>query len=97
MSVDTSDAALASMVEHFKGIDGAIVAHMERLGFLGATCDDVERSLGLSHQTCSSAFHRLTKKGELKRSPVKRPTRSGRAAYVILHKNYLLFEQQHAS
>src|SRR3954467_1015049 len=47
----------------------------------GATCDEAEQDLNISHQSCSMRFCEL--KGEQLIEPIgKRPTRSGRNAVV---------------
>ena len=58
----------------------------------GLTCDDVEQYTGLAHQTCSARFRELAscqppliKKLLLADgSYAKRPTRSGRGAFVYV-------------
>lgn len=51
-------------------------------GMAGATCDETEIVLEMSHQTCSSACFTLNRHGYLYRTAHKRPTRSLREAYV---------------
>lgn len=55
----------------------------------GATCDEIEQAMGLSHQTCSARCSELKRQGRIVTSldaetgkVVKRPTRSGRSAAV---------------
>ena len=48
----------------------------------GATCDEVERMLSMSHQTCSARIRELFMRGDIEDSNIKRQTRSGRLAVV---------------
>lgn len=50
----------------------------------GLTCDAAEVITGLAHQTCSARFNQLEKRGLLRRTETRRPTRSGRAANVYV-------------
>jgi hypothetical protein len=65
----------------------AIVEWVAERGELGATCDEVEAALGLSHQSCSARFNELksTKFGRLLvATGEKRNTRSGSPAMVYV-------------
>lgn len=48
----------------------------------GLTCDAAEVVTGLAHQTCSARFRGLEQRGLLRRTELRRPTRSGRQASV---------------
>ena len=48
----------------------------------GKTCDEIEVSLGLRHQTASCFIRFLTQDGLLTQSNERRVTRSGRSAIV---------------
>jgi len=52
----------------------------------GATCEELEIRLGLSHQTASAAITALVKKGILVDSGERRTTRSGRKARVYVRR-----------
>ena len=52
----------------------------------GATCDDLELRLGVSHQTVSAAIRAMTKAGMIVDSGEKRPTRTGRPARVYVRR-----------
>lgn len=52
----------------------------------GATCDDLELRLGLSHQTVSAAIATMMKQGMIIDSGEKRKTRTGRTARVYLRR-----------
>ena len=68
-----------------------IIEHLHRVGIVGATCDELEASLGLSHQTCSARCSDLLRLNWILRKPLgpgayeKRKTRSGRNAAVLIH------------
>jgi predicted ArsR family transcriptional regulator len=47
-----------------------------------STCDDIERLLGLSHQTASARINELVREHEIIDSGARRPTKSGRKARV---------------
>lgn len=55
-------------------------------GVRGATCDEVEETTGLSHQTASARVHELMKAGRIVAAEGKRKTRAGRAATVWIAK-----------
>lgn len=48
----------------------------------GATCDEIEGSLELSHQTASARVRELAQYGHIHDSGLRRKTRSGRKAIV---------------
>lgn len=54
------------------------------MGSAGATCDEAEADLFLSHQTCSARFNELWRRGRIVDSGQRRPTRSGRKAIVFV-------------
>jgi hypothetical protein len=53
-----------------------------RLSPFGATCDEIEQSLGLVHQTASAEIRHLVLGGKLTNSGLRRRVRSGRTAIV---------------
>ena len=72
-------------VEHSTSqIRSRIVAHIKKLGLAGATSDEVEQALELSHQTVSARCTEAKAKGELIDSGQRRKTRSGRNAAVLV-------------
>lgn len=75
---DTSLAALRSL--NGREVDRRVLQHIQHFG--GATCDETEKGLDMRHQTASSAIHRLVQVGQLYKSDLRRPTRSGRNAIV---------------
>ncbi len=52
----------------------------------GATCDEVERYLGMPHQTASARIRGLVKKDKIIGSDHTRKTRTGRKAMVWITK-----------
>ena len=48
----------------------------------GRTCDECERELNMSHQTCSATITGLKKEQSIQDSKVRRKTRTGRNAIV---------------
>ncbi len=78
--LSTSRAAYESIKELRSTICKKVLKHIRDTG--GATCDETEQALGLSHQTCSARFNDLHKLGRIHISRRKRPTRSGRMANV---------------
>ena len=85
--VSTSMEAAASMGKAAGRMRAKILAHIACQGLLGATCDEVEQALGVTHQSCSARIWDLHRKGDLIRTTSKRPTRSGRNAYVYVAAN----------
>lgn len=70
-----------------------ILARFERLGNAGATCDDIELLLGMSHQTASARMAELKRDGVLVLKPLRggnlfeyerRLTRTGATAAVLV-------------
>jgi hypothetical protein len=53
-------------------------------GSIGLVCDEAERALGLSHQSCSARFTELKRDGLLIPTDRFRKTRSGRNARVFI-------------
>lgn len=78
----TSKDAAESMKESAGSLRKRILAYIRTLPS-GATCDEIELSLGLRHQTASARIAELKHGGKLK-SIGRRPTRSGRQADVMV-------------
>lgn len=62
----------------------AILAFIRSRGVNGATCDEVEVALGMSHQTCSARFADLKDIGSITTLGVVRRTRTGARAIAWL-------------
>lgn len=79
---DTSIEA-AESVEVSRDIDaGRIYREIVTAGDLGMTCDEVEVTFEMVHQTASARIYDLRKRDFLKDSGLRRPTRTGRKAIV---------------
>lgn len=61
-----------------------VLTFIRHRGLVGATSDEVEISLRLSHQTVSARISELKASGELRDTGRRRPTRSGRGAAVLI-------------
>lgn len=86
---DTSDAAADSMVPHASRLQAMVLDEIRQRRAHGMTCDEVEATLGLSHQTISARVYELHKKGMIADSGQRRPTRAGRAAKVWIVNNLI--------
>lgn len=64
----------------------AIYEHICLYGTQGATCDEIERRLGLLHQTASCYITCLTREGLIEASGQTRAARSGRQVTVWVRK-----------
>jgi len=63
---------------------GWITRLTTRMGQYGITCDEAERMLGLSHQTCSARFSELKRDGILLPTLFTRRTRHNAPARVMV-------------
>ena len=78
---DTSRDAAISMQEASHVIRAKIYEYLKEKG--GATCDDIEIALHLTHQTASARLSELSLKFRLIHdSGARKPTRSGRSAKI---------------
>lgn len=77
---ETSKRAARSMVPHVERLERRVwdAIHVAA----GLTSDEVEVQLALPHQTVSARIHSLMRRGNLRDSGRRRPTRSGRQAIV---------------
>ncbi len=78
---DTSFAAAQSKVSSAEIDRERVFNYVVSRGEQGATCDEAEVALGMSHQSCSPRFNELAK-NNLEVTELRRPTRSGRKARV---------------
>ena len=83
---ETSEAAAESVAPLVGGMQRKVLDELLRLGDRGATCDELEVSLQMSHQNASARLWELRKKNPplVRWSGEKRKTRSGRAARVYV-------------
>ena len=80
---DTSKAAAESMKGKPSEDQRYAVFHaILNCGDRGATCDELEASLNLPHQSCSARVHELAQHGYIEKTEYRRETRSGRNAAV---------------
>lgn len=83
-------ATSAEAFDSVQGVTGELRRRVydiiKRSGLVGMTSDDVEETLGLSHQTVSARCTELKKRGLVIESGRRRPTRSGRNAAVLIVK-----------
>ena len=68
-----------------------VISSLYKRGRHGATCDELEVALGMSHQTCSARCSELLALQWIYRKPFgsgyeKRKTRTGRNAAVLIHR-----------
>lgn len=75
--ITSRDAYQSVDVTHLRG---KVLAMLKRLK--GATCDEAQTLLGMTHQSCSPCFTWLSKDGQIYDSGQRRVTRSGRKAIV---------------
>lgn len=76
--VDTSKNAAMSMLSKA----GVIREEVFNAIGDGSTCDEVEQTLDLKHQTASPRLRELAQTGRIRDSGARRLTRSGRKAIV---------------
>lgn len=60
-----------------------VLAHIRSRGLAGATSDETEVALGLTHQACSARFTEAKRDGQIVKTG-RRATRSGRMAGVFI-------------
>lgn len=61
-----------------------VVRYVHKQYARGATCDEIETVLGLSHQTASARVTEAKARGEIVPNGKRRPTRTGRQAAVYV-------------
>ncbi len=82
-SGSATSRAAARSVQHRVGTDcGRILELLIGQRSYGATCCEIERMLGLSHQTASARVRQLAKASMIEDSGSTRATRTGRQAIV---------------
>lgn len=81
---ETSQAAAESMREHAGKQEQSVLAAIVERGPVGATTDELETQLGLSHQSASARVSTLKKQGAIVENGQRRKTRSGRNAAVYI-------------
>lgn len=85
----TSMAAAQSMRKRAETDRARVLAYVRECGDDGATCDEVEVALDLTHQSASARMWDLCGKGGgtpvIRLTSARRRTRSGRGAGVYVH------------
>ena len=83
---DTSKAAARSMEPHAPKLREQIFQYILKSSssFAGLTCDEIERDMNLRHQTASARCHELLRAGRVRDIGLRRKTRSGRWAAVLV-------------
>ena len=79
---DTSREAARSVEPKASALRLRVLAEIQIRGTTGATCDELEQAMSLSHQSASARIRELGLKGKIRDSETRRKTRSGRAAIV---------------
>lgn len=81
---ETSTEAYESIQDAMPYLQHQVLKAIRAAGLAGLTSDEVELRTGLPHQTASARVNELHHAGQIRRSGVKRPTRSGRRAWVYV-------------
>jgi hypothetical protein len=81
---DTSKAAAASIDPIAGCYEARVFAYIASRGAYGATADEVQAALDLSHQNGSARVSMLARRGAIVLNGLKRKTRQGRAAGVYV-------------
>lgn len=83
--VDTSQAAFERVARFARtGDQRRVLRYIYESAGMGATCDEAEVALGLSHQTASARYNDLMRAGLITRGGWQRPTRTGSKAHVYV-------------
>ena len=78
----TSLAAAESLVGCVAGLRREVLRHIAECGDYGSTADELITALGMRSQTASARCTELCQMGFISRDGRKRPTSSGRAAFI---------------
>ncbi len=82
--VATSLDAAISMLGHVAGLRERVLRYVAACGARGATVDEIEVALDMLHQTASARARELVLLDAVYVSTLRRKTRSGRYARVLL-------------
>lgn len=82
----TSQAAADSMTSHAQKQAAEVLACIRAAGTVGRCCCEVEEELNMKHESASARITGLLREGAIVRTERTRPTRSGRAASVLICK-----------
>lgn len=94
--VETSEDASDKIRPHLPRIRSAV---LRRLHYVALTCDQIEEFTGFAHQTVGPRLRELADAGLIERTDERRPTRSGRDAFVwkITQNGLALLEPERAA
>jgi hypothetical protein len=81
---ETSREAGESIKEYLGRLEAMVLDYIRARGSYGATCDEIEIALGMSHQTASARCCGLKIRELIRPDGRRRPTRSGRNADVLV-------------
>jgi DNA-binding transcriptional regulator LsrR (DeoR family) len=81
-----SHMAHKSIINSKAALRAKVIRYVYEQGMYGATSDEVEEALGLSHQSISARITEAKADGTLIPNGMKRKTRSGRNAAVLITK-----------
>lgn len=81
-SRETSLDAAIEIKDQITNLASMVFDFIKQRTFIGATCDEIEDKLKMSHQTASARVRELALKSVIKDSGARRKTRSGRKAIV---------------
>lgn len=84
-----SEAVFESLKPDLSRLRLKVFRFIESRTWQGATVDEIEMALGMSHQTASARASELKATGQVVDSTVRRPTRSGRFAAVLCVPDYM--------
>lgn len=83
---ETSEAAADSMEDSVLTYERMVFQFIHARAARGATSDECQVALGLTHQNGSARVSTLAMRGAIVRTEEKRKTRSGRGAFVYISK-----------
>lgn len=83
---DTSKEAAQRIEPETSVLRRRILGELQVRGTFGATCDELEQAMDLSHQTASARIREMNLKGSIVDSGNRRKTRTGRNAIVWVAK-----------
>ena len=86
-----SKLAAKSVIDSLCYLEALVYNYVASAGEKGATCDEAEEALDLTHQTCSPRFRALRDAGLIVRKGTKRKTRQKRKAdvYVVPYEGFV--------
>lgn len=89
---ETSEAAARSMEDSAVSYEMMVLNFIRSRGEHGATADECQAALGLTHQNGSARVSILAGRGAIIRTEEKRKTRQGRGAFVYVAPEFALHD-----